>query len=137
MSRWPAARNSSGVIVGALLWSCGCGEAFAAGFVRVVAQIVGLDAKRVAARTVVAEPRRRQEVTKAVDEPDAGLRHIARDAPIFAERNCDRIESVDVLDQTELGRVAVEFRDKCAEQAIPDDQRACIVRVEITRIARV
>jgi hypothetical protein len=77
-----------------------------------------------------------QDLTKLVT-PARGLPDVTKHINPLVEGNAERIVGVDILGEAETGRVVGIFSLKCAEQFVPDDERAAVVAVDVLGIGGV
>ena len=85
----------------------------------------------------MAPTRRREQIIEAVLETEALLHLVPCHGDIFMGRDPQRVEGAQILDDTIPHRLAFFFRNKGAEQPVPDDKDAGIIGIKIARVASV
>ncbi len=68
--------------------------------------------------------------------PVRGSPHVLRDPPPFVERRAEQVEVGQVLDDAITRPVIIALRLERPEHAVPDDEHAGIILVEIARVGR-
>ena len=85
----------------------------------------------------MAPSRRRKDVGQPLQGRQTALSRVLGNSNIFMGQDRERIEGVEIIDQTIDGTIRAIFFGKGAQHAVPNDQNPRIVGVEIARIIAV
>ena len=85
----------------------------------------------------MAPARRRKHIGQPLPPAQITLAGVTGNANIFVRQHGHRVERVQLLDQAIDGRIIGALGLERAEQPVPDDQRAGIIRIEIARVGAV